>query len=98
MTTPMLEGRMVPMRMSLPSPPRARVALAAGLAMLVLATMATAADKPLARYVPKDDLLLYAEFAGLDAHAAAWKQTALCKLLNETTTGSMLAEVVSQTV
>lgn len=51
---------------------------------------------PLSRYFPKQDLQVYAEFAGLDAHADAWRQTAAYKLLNETTLGVMLEDVVAQ--
>jgi hypothetical protein len=52
--------------------------------------------RPLARYVPGDDLKLYVEMDGLDAHADAWKKTAAYKMLNETPLGSMLEEVVAQ--
>ena len=56
-----------------------------------------AADaRPLARYVPKENLVLYAEFAGLDAHADAWKKTAAYKMLNQTPLGVMLEEVAAQ--
>lgn len=58
------------------------------------ATSAEAA--PLARYVPRDDLILYVEFDGLDAHADAWKQTAAYKMLTNTPLGVMLEEVAAQ--
>ena len=58
---------------------------------------AGAADaRPLARYVPKDNLIFYAEFTGLDAHAEAWKKTAAYKMLNQTPLGVMLEEVAAQ--
>ena len=78
-----------------------RVAIAAGLAALAVAVAvpAVAADsRPLARYVPRDDLVVYSEFGGLDAHAAAWRQTAAYKMLNETTAGAMLSTVLSQVI
>src|SRR5262245_55296023 len=37
-----------------------------------------------ARFVPKDQLVAYLEFSGLDAHAAAWKKTAAYRVLTET--------------
>jgi hypothetical protein len=36
------------------------------------------------------------ECAGLEAHEEAWKQSAACKILNDTTTGAMLEEVLAQ--
>ena len=51
---------------------------------------------PLARYVPKDDLILYFEFSGLDAHAAAWQKTAAYRMLNETPLGAMLEDLGTQ--
>ena len=51
---------------------------------------------PLARYVPKENLIVYFEFAGLDAHDEAWKKTASYKMLNETTLGEMLGAVAEQ--
>jgi hypothetical protein len=52
--------------------------------------------RPLARYVPKENLIVYFEFAGLDAHAEAWKKTASYKMLNDTTLGEMLGTVAEQ--
>ena len=49
-----------------------------------------------AKYVPSQDLIGYLEWDGLDAHADAWKKTAASKVLNETTTGAMLEEIISQ--
>ncbi len=51
---------------------------------------------PLARYFPKDHLIMYLEFSGLDAHADAWSKTAACKMLTETPLGEMLEEVSAQ--
>ena len=59
-----------------------------------------AADKPavrpLARYFPRQDLVVYAEFDGLDAHREAWTETAAYRLLNETTTGAMLEQSIAR--
>lgn len=83
---------------------RPACALAAG-ALGVLALFAPARaqgaedrGKPasLARYFPRQDLVVYAEFDGLDAHAAAWKKTAAYRILNETTTGVMLRSLLTQ--
>ncbi len=54
------------------------------------------AAKPLARYVPAKDLIFYVEVDGLDAHAAAWKKSALYKVLNETKMGAMLDDLLAQ--
>ncbi len=51
---------------------------------------------PLARYVPKENLVAYCEFSGLDAHEAAWKNTASYKMLNDTTLGEMLGALSEQ--
>ena len=48
------------------------------------------------RFVPKENLVAYFEFAGLDAHDAAWKNTASYKMLNDTTLGEMLGAVSEQ--
>ncbi len=55
-----------------------------------------AAPVPLGRYVPKEHLIVYAESAGLDAHAEAWRKTASYKMLNETPLGTMLEAVAGQ--
>ncbi|MDR3637245.1 MAG: hypothetical protein P4L84_25800, partial [Isosphaeraceae bacterium] len=76
----------------------------AGLALTLVFSASTPAQEtaadaaPLARYIPGDDLVAYAEFAGLDAHAEAWKKTAAYKMLNETTLGAMLEDVGTQLV
>ena len=56
----------------------------------------SAAPVPPGRYVAKDHLLVYAESAGLDAHAESWRKTASYKMLNETPLGVMLEEVAGQ--
>ena len=53
-------------------------------------------SSPLARYVARDGLVLYAEFAGLDANADAWKKTAAYRMLTSTSLGAMLEEVGAQ--
>jgi len=78
--------------------PRAGLALAAGLLIAAFAPTAKADDRPLARYIPKDDLIFYAEFSGLDAHADAWRKTATYRMLNETTAGAMLRDVAVQSL
>ena len=50
----------------------------------------------LARYVPRQDLLFYLEFDGLDAHATAWRATAAYKLLNDTKLGALVEDLASQ--
>jgi len=45
----------------------------------------------MARYVPKDNLVI--DFDGLDAHAEARKKTAACKILDDTTTGARLEDL-----
>jgi hypothetical protein len=55
-----------------------------------------AAPVPLGRYVPREHLIVYAESAGLDAHAEAWQKTASYKMLNETPLGVMLEAVAGQ--
>ena len=53
-------------------------------------------DSPLGRYAAREGLVLYAEFAGLDAHADAWKKTAAYRMLTSTSLGAMLEEVGAQ--
>ncbi len=76
----------------------ARHALTLVTAVMALTASARAAEKSLARYIAKDDLIVYSEFAGLDAHASAWRKTATYRLLNETTAGTMLEDVMAQVV
>lgn len=51
---------------------------------------------PLAHFVPREKLIVYAEFAGLDAYADAWKKTAAYRMLNSTPLGEMLEQVATQ--
>ena len=53
---------------------------------------------PLARAVPRQDLLAYLEFHGLEAHADAWHKTAAYRLLNETKLGALLEELAVQAI
>ena len=85
--------------------PRSRPALAGAagftLALLLIATTARGQDSAgeassLARYVPRDNLVIYLEYDGLDAHADAWRKTAAYKILNNTTTGVMLEDLFVQ--
>ncbi len=48
------------------------------------------------RFVPRDKLILYVDFDGVDAHAEAWQKTAAYKMLNQTPLGVMLEEVAAQ--
>jgi hypothetical protein len=48
---------------------------------------------PLARYFPAANLLVFAEFDGLDAHTDAWRQTAAHDILTKTTTGAMFEHI-----
>jgi len=52
--------------------------------------------RPLARYIPRDNLVVYIETDGLDAHADAWKKTAAYAMLTETQLGGMLEAVAAQ--
>ena len=83
------------MRMMHPLRPRGWLAVAA---IVAAASAAGAQTKPLARYVPKDDLVVFAEFSGLDAHRDAWRKTATFKMLHQTGAGAMLEEVLAQTI
>jgi len=76
---------------------------AAGFAFALLMAMAGPAPgqgnpPPLSRYVPRDNLIFYVEFDGLDAHADAWRKTAAYKILNDTPTGAMLEDLFVQLV
>jgi prepilin-type processing-associated H-X9-DG protein len=86
----------------LPSP-SLRITALAGVVAMTIATSATAqgpskpaGPPPLARYFPREDLVVYAEFDGLDAHREAWKKTATYRVLNETTTGAMLEQTLAR--
>jgi hypothetical protein len=62
------------------------------------AAPADAAARPLARCVPRQDLVAYLEFDGLDAHDGAWKQSAAYKFLNSTKLGALLEDLAAQGV
>jgi prepilin-type processing-associated H-X9-DG protein len=64
---------------------------------LILSAVATAQDpRPMSRRVPADDLFVYVEFDGLDAHAGDWKGSAAYRALNQTTLGSLLEDLAAQ--
>jgi hypothetical protein len=63
---------------------------------MLLAAAGPAEGAALARFFPGQDLVVYAEFDGLDAHAEHWRTTAAYRLLNETTAGAMLEDLVTQ--
>ena len=50
----------------------------------------------LASFVPRQDLILYLEYQGLDAHAGAWHKTAAYRLLSETKFGTLLEDIAIQ--
>ncbi len=52
--------------------------------------------RSLSRYVPREDLIFYLEFDGLDARSAAWRGSAAYKLLNDTKLGALLEDVAAQ--
>jgi hypothetical protein len=52
--------------------------------------------RPLSRFVPKENLVFYLEFAGVDSYPDAWKETASQKMLNDTPLGAMIEEVSGQ--
>jgi hypothetical protein len=70
--------------------------VAAGCLAVLAAGAAARGQESLVRYVASERLLAYLEFDGLDAHRPAWEQTALRKVLTETSTGAMLQSIVSQ--
>jgi prepilin-type processing-associated H-X9-DG protein len=51
---------------------------------------------PLARCVPRQDLLLFLEFDGFDAHPKRWRSSAAFKLLNDTKLGALLEDLALQ--
>ena len=61
-------------------------------------TAGTSTAAPLARYLPQQDLGIYLEFEGLEAHAAAWHKSASYKLLNDTSLGKLLEDIVTQAI
>jgi prepilin-type processing-associated H-X9-DG protein len=74
-----------------------RLASGAFILLAVGQTLLAADDRAsLARYVPANDLLVYAEFDGLDAHGPAWKRSAAYRMLNETTLGELTESLLAQ--
>ncbi len=57
---------------------------------------APAQSAGLARYIPSKDLVALVDFDGTEAHAVAWKKTALFKLLTETKLGAMVEDLATQ--
>jgi hypothetical protein len=53
---------------------------------------------PLARLIPRENLLAYLEFDGLDGQTAAWKASAAYKLLNDTKLGAVIEDLALQCV
>jgi len=51
---------------------------------------------PLARYVPREQVLFHLELDGLAAHQEAWRETSTYKMLTDTPLGAMLEEVGGQ--
>ena len=77
----------------------ARWSIVGSVLALVLAVPAwaqTDVAQPLARYIPAEGLAALVEHAGFDAHPGAWKGTALYRMLNETSLGAMLEDILSQ--
>ena len=80
-----------------PHPMRvAAAALAFGLIVTIVPPARGQSLLPLGRFIPADDLALYVEFDGLNAHAGAWRKTVAYKLLNETKLGVMLEDLGNQ--
>ena len=52
--------------------------------------------EPLARYIPAEGLTALVEHNGLAVHPKAWKATAAYKMLNETSLGAMLEDIMAQ--
>ena len=87
----------------------ARAWLAAtGLGLILTATAGAQAPKAgptapaksarLAKYLPDGRVALFVEFDGLEAHDAAWKKSALYRLLNETRLGLTVEDLLTQSI
>jgi prepilin-type processing-associated H-X9-DG protein len=61
-------------------------------------TAGEAVSGAIARYVPRDNLVFFLEFDGLDARSTSWRVSAAYKLLNETKLGSLIEDLVEQVV
>ncbi len=53
---------------------------------------------PLARYAPREALVGFMEYQGVDAHEAAWKGSAAYKLFTETKFGPLIDDVIRQLI
>jgi hypothetical protein len=62
------------------------------------APAAAPAPASLANYVPGKGLAVLVESPGLASQAAAWRNTAAYKILNNTSTGAMLEDAIAQAV
>ncbi len=78
------------------------VILSMGLAIGVMSAGGASAQEAdvnrLARLIPGENLAAYIESTGLKEHEAAWRKTAMFKLLNETSAGAMLEETFRQLI
>ena len=77
----------------------ARWSILGSVLALVLAVPAWAqsdAAQPLARYIPAEGLAAFVEHAGFDAYPKDWKGAALYRMLNETSLGAMLQDILGQ--
>src|SRR5262249_23120941 len=59
---------------------------------------AKAAGSALARYVPREALVFYFEFDGLDTRSAAWHRSAAYKLLSDTKLGALIEDLAGQAI
>jgi len=57
-----------------------------------------ASTEPLARYIQAEPFWLYVEFPGLNAFPDVWRTTAAYGMLNETSLGAMLRQVIADAV
>jgi len=67
------------------------------LSTLLSASCLAAEPRPDAnRLIPAQGVQIYLEFAGFDAHAAAWQATEAHAILNQTPAGSLVSEMATQ--
>ncbi|WP_435018032.1 DUF1559 domain-containing protein [Tundrisphaera sp. TA3] len=87
-------------------PPRWAVAFGLALAPALAATATAQAPKSATslqasdtiRHVPAEGLVALVEYDGTEAHAPAWRRTALAKLLNDTKLGAMAEDLLTQAI
>jgi prepilin-type processing-associated H-X9-DG protein len=60
--------------------------------------VAGASIPSLATFVPRQDLIIYLEYQGLDAHSGAWHKTAAYRLVSETKVGTLLEDMAIQAI